>query len=88
MKKDFIIDQSIALVGEGYYLDVHNNYDYKDLTLVSENNSAILKLFFKKTSGAWVKESDPDSFILCFNNVQFLEFSREIFHIFSELFSY
>jgi hypothetical protein len=78
MKKDFVIDNSIALEGEDFYYDIHNCYSVKAIELEKGNNQ--LRVVFEKGQGSWIKEDDPQTIELHFANVSFFETS----HTFSE----
>lgn len=67
MKKDFVIDNSIAFEGENFYYDIHNCYTVKAIELEKVNKQ--LRIVFEKVQGDWVKEKDPQFIELRFDNV-------------------
>jgi hypothetical protein len=57
MEKEFVIDNSIALEGKGFYYDLHNCYQLKEMD--HDSKSALFTISFEKLDGDWIKEEDP-----------------------------
>ena len=65
---NFSIDNFSALIFEGNYLDLHNNFDFNEFIYNDTNKTA--ELNFKKSNGDWVPESTFKGFKICFMNVE------------------
>lgn len=77
MNKNFKITQSISIEGEGFYYDLHNNYDFSTFELSTLNNFALIK--FIKTKGEWVPLESPPNVILSFYGLKYVSFSKYFF---------
>ena len=78
MVKDFVIDSSIALKGNGFYFDLHNCYDYQGIRVETKEYSK-LEVIFTKTKGDWVKSEDPEILVLVFREIKYFETSPGFF---------
>jgi|GEM_PF-4449475 len=72
MKRNFTIDQMIALVTEHGYYDLHNCYELSGYYL-SQGIPKVLELYFEKVKGSWINDADPQKIKIIFNNVHYLE---------------
>ena len=77
MRREFKIDNQIAIVGDDYYYDLHNCYDLKGLELDWSKKQVAIN--FIKVSGEWVKHEDPSRIEILFNGVKYFEVSRDFF---------
>lgn len=77
MHKNFKIAQSISIEGEGFYYDLHNNYDFSNLQLNTINNFALIS--FIKTKGDWVPSENPPNLVLSFSGLEYIYFSKGFF---------
>ena len=64
---NFSIDSFSALIFEGNYFDVHNNFVFIDFIFDDLNKRA--EFNFKKSDGAWVPEGIIPGFKIRFENV-------------------
>jgi hypothetical protein len=66
-----ISDDNIGIELEnGYYIDLHNNYDLKNFEYNFENRS--FRINFTKSKGDWVNENDPGFLLMKFKDVEIL----------------
>ncbi|MBS1632569.1 MAG: hypothetical protein JST10_08350 [Bacteroidetes bacterium] len=77
MRKNFKIAQSISIEGEGFYYDLHNNYDFSNLQLSSSNNSVYIS--FTRKNGGWVPSENPLKLGLLFYGLKLIYFSKNFF---------
>lgn len=78
MKRDFKIDQTIALKTEQGYYDMHNCYEFAGYNLTGIVDKT-LELNFEKTVGSWVDESDPQKIRIVFHRVQYLKINLSFY---------
>ena len=78
MKRNFKIDQMIAIVTDSGYYDMHNNYDFLRYHLTADVNKR-LDLFFERTNGDWINESDPQKITVTFTNIYYLKLNLSFF---------
>jgi hypothetical protein len=69
MNRDFEIVNGIYLVKEGHELDLHNNYDFKNLNYSIEARKLVLN--WERSKGDWVISGTP--YALC---IEFCEVSE------------
>lgn len=74
MRKDFVISDSIALAGTGYFYDLHNCYSLKGIKF--EKEDGIRKFVFERVQGNWVNTNNPSVFELDFIGVSYFETNR------------
>lgn len=72
MNRDFKIFDGIYLVKEGHELDLHNNFDFKNLNYSVEKRKLVLN--WERSKGDWVDSDNPKSL-----SIEFLEVSEFIF---------
>lgn len=72
MKKvDFSIESSSSLRVPGRLLDIHNNFDFRNLKFSPSDDC--LHLEWSKTNGDWLPKDEIDGFQLKFRGVRFLK---------------
>lgn len=70
MKKNFKIDQLIALENESGYYDLHNCYMLSSIIVdYSKRNISISFTKINPIDHKWVNESDPNLLIISFSNI-------------------
>src|SRR5688572_27943668 len=79
MITNFQIEDSIALLIEGKYLDLHNCYKFIGYHHNIDERKFVLT--FIKSDGDWVKEDDPKKFIMIHYDVTYadINYSNETY---------
>ena len=72
MNRDFEIVDGIYLVQAGHELDLHNNFDFKNLNYSVEERKLVLN--WERSKGDWVSEDTPKALSLVFNRVSEFRF--------------
>lgn len=79
MKKNFVVDNSVALEGNDFYYDLHNSYVVSNINLSPDKKT--LKIVLERLNGNWIKETDPKKIELVFENINFLDVSSNFDHL-------
>jgi len=72
MNRNFEIVDGIYLVQESHELDLHNNFDFKDLDYSVEKRKLVLN--WQRSEGDWVSSDTPKALIVEFNEVSEFRF--------------
>lgn len=72
MKRDFEIVHGIYLVQSVHELDLHNNFDFKNLSYSVEERKLVLK--WERSGGDWVSPDKPEAV-----SIEFIEVSEFFF---------
>lgn len=62
-----VCGDNIGIEVEGAYLDLHNNYDFVGYVHIKADRKVVFT--WRKTTGEWVREEDPKSVQLTFEDV-------------------
>ena len=74
MNRNFKIVDGIYLVQESHELDLHNNFDFKNLDYSVEKRKLILN--WQRSEGDWVSSDTPKELSIKFNEVSEFRFMR------------
>ena len=72
MRRDFEIRQGIYLVQPPHMLDLHNDFEFRDLRYSVETRT--LLLFWRRSRGKWVPSGAPESVTVEFQDVSEFRF--------------
>jgi len=70
MKVNFDIKDNHAIEIDGRHIDLHNNFDFAGFDYNVANKE--IKIYWKKSSGDWVKKNEFSSLVLTHKGVTFL----------------
>tara|TARA_R110000851_G_scaffold323151_1_gene489599 strand:- start:26 stop:448 length:423 start_codon:yes stop_codon:yes gene_type:complete len=72
MNRNFEVVDGIYLVQESHELDLHNNFDFKDLDYSVEERSLVLH--WQRSNGGWVSFDTPKALTIEFRGVSEFRF--------------
>jgi len=75
-KINFLVDSNHALDIGGRHIDLHNNFDFKNIEYSTEKN--ILSLSWVKTKGDWVQSNEFEGLQIVFEDVLFLKIQGNV----------
>lgn len=74
MNKNFVIDQSVYLVYENIFYDLHNDYKLIELNINTKKREVILTWI--KGNGEWVNKENANEIKLHFKSVSYFQISE------------
>jgi hypothetical protein len=74
MRANFQIQQNIALVVDGNYYDLHNNFDF--IGFEYRPTEKVARLEWRRGEGNWIPKNAPAKIILVFSDVTNLAVKR------------
>ncbi|MEP4149962.1 MAG: hypothetical protein ABJL73_01580 [Lentilitoribacter sp.] len=75
-KINFSVDSNYALNIGGQHIDLHNNFDFRNLEYLSEENA--LSVSWVKTKGDWVQSNEAENLQIVFEDVLFLKIQGNV----------